>query len=147
MTKDQDQFEQIIEDIVRAIYISETIPEDHKQKYVDHIKRNGITEKMITELSKAFAQDEKSVQGQIETNESIIKGLDEVIESEQADIDRPQAEIVASVDTHMEKKKKAFQEGLSNIEQDMSEVLEEVAESAEESEEEAIRAKLLGKKD
>lgn len=135
-------FEDIVMDIIIGIYASTLIPESHKPKYVEYIKAHGMTEKMLLELQKIFTEEERSLSLNIEEKENMVKGLEIIMAEEQKTIDRPMAEIVASVDSYLTNQEQQFKENLKGIEDGMAKAVENVTVSLQKQKEEEIKKKL-----
>ncbi|MDP2691757.1 MAG: hypothetical protein Q8O95_05140 [bacterium] len=138
------QFEESILNIIEAIYASDFIPESHKESYVGYIERNGVTEKMLSELQKIFGQEEQAIHLSLEEKKELLKGLEELIKIEQEKISQPQAEIVVAVENAAQKNVAKFRENLNDIENDLAASFENIGQESESSEIAAIRAKLKG---
>ena len=129
-------------DIIEAIYLSTIIPEEHKEQYVSYIEKNGITEKFLSELEKVFAEEQKSIEMDLQEKKELVAGLQQLVAEEKAKNDRPQAEILASVEEFMEGQEKKLKSDLDGIDKTFNMAFEQVGKSGETSEIEKIRAAL-----
>jgi hypothetical protein len=143
---DQDKTQtDLIMTIVDQIFASKVIPEAHKVKYVEYIRDNGLTEKMLDELEKFFTQESENLDASIAKKEELIAGLDKEISEERARIDEEQAEMLLAYHKRAEQDVEDVKNKLENLEVEIENIAEEGQKEVEHEEEEAIRAKLLGK--
>ena len=139
---DPQTFDDIISDIVTAIYNSRVIPESHKEKYVEHLQKNGMTEKMMDELEKIFAEEEKTIALEIEDQQQLVASLEEVIKQEQQENDEQQAEIMAVIDQYGTEGEKTATAELEDLSQVFEKSAEEVIKGDEEAQIEALKSKI-----
>ena len=132
--------------IIQQIYDSSVIPENHKDKYVNYILEHGFSEKMITELDKLFAQEEDETKTDIESQEKIIQGLEELVAEEDAKNDQAQAEVLLSTREINQGHVKAVQNEIEQTEKDFEVTFEAMNKEVEKEEVEAIKEKLAKKK-
>jgi len=131
--------------IIRQIYESSYIPEGHKDKYVEHIQKNGFTDKMLDELEKIFAAEAGGLTTDIDSQEAILKALDQIIAEDAADSDQEQAAMLFSLHQKMGEDVNDAQSEMQEVEKDFEVAFEELGKESETSEIEKIRAKLLKK--
>lgn len=140
-----DEQHQAVMTIIDQIFASQVIPEAHKVKYVEYIRDNGLTDKMLDELDKLFAQEEADLDASIAGKEAIIAGLDQEIAEERARIDEEQAEMLLAYKKRAERDVQEVKDRLQTLEEEIEDIAEDAQSEAEHEQEEAIRAKLLGK--
>lgn len=133
--------------IIDQIFASQVIPEGHKVKYVEFIRDNGLTDKMIDELTKLFTEEAQNLEKSIANREKLLEGLDEAIKEERQKVDQTQAEMLYAYHKRAEEDVARVKKGVEKLESELEHIAEEVLEEAETSEEEAIRAKLGLKKE
>jgi deoxyribodipyrimidine photolyase len=132
----------LIMTIIDQIFASQLIPESHKVKYVEYIRDNGLTEKMLDELEKFFTQEAKDLDASIAKKEELIAGLDEKITAERARVDETQAEMLLAYHKRAKQDVKDVKNRLEKLEEEVEDIAEESQQEVEHEEEEAIRAKL-----
>jgi len=142
MDADQSQINDIVLSIAEAIYSSEIIPEEKKDEYIEHIRKNGFSDELIKELQKIFTAEEESASKDIEERQSLIQGLEKIIAEETEKNDRTQAEIVVAVDNFGEKQLEDSKTELNKMNLEVEDAMEELVDESEELEEEKIREKL-----
>ena len=142
MDADQSQINDIVLSIAEAIYSSEIIPEEKKDEYIEHIRKNGFSDELIKELQKIFTAEEESAAKDIEERQSLIQGLEKIIAEETEKNDRTQAEIVGAVDNFGEKQLEDAKTELNKMNLEVEDAMEELVDESEELEEEKIREKL-----
>jgi len=131
--------------VIEQIYASHSIPESHKQKYVDYIKTNGFTDKMLDELEKFFEDDAKILEEDTSTQKEIVQELNSQIQQEQMKNDEAQAAILSSVHEANQKLGEDLIHEIEQTELDIERSFEQVGKTAETKEIESIRAKLQQK--
>jgi hypothetical protein len=131
--------------IVEQIYLSSVIPEEQKEKFVEHIEKNGFSEELITKLEELFNEEAKQLEGEISDSKSLIKDIEQMIAEEDAKNDRPQAEILMAVHQRAEKDVQELAKEIENVEKDSEKAAESVSVESESSEIDKIRAELLNK--
>ena len=53
----QKEYEQLILSLAEGIMRSSIIPDGHKVSYIEYLQKNGLTEKIVTELKKVFEEE------------------------------------------------------------------------------------------
>ncbi len=138
MPTEQEQIMTIID----QIFASNLIPESHKVKYVEHIRDNGLTEKMLDELEKFFTQEAAELDASIAKKEALVAGLDQEIAAERARVDEEQAEMLLAYHKRAEQDVEDVKNRLEKLEEEIEDIAEESQQEVEHEQEDAIRAKL-----
>lgn len=131
--------------VIEQISLSSIIPEEQKEKFVEHIEKNGFSEELISKLEELFTAEARQIEGEISDSKSLMADIEQMIAEEDAKNDRPQAEILMAVHQRTEQDVKDFAKEIENVEKEVSNEMESTAKEQESAEMEKIRAKLLKK--
>lgn len=137
--------EQHLLQIMELIRQSRVIPDDQKKKYIESIQGGNFTEQTADELSKTFEQDAQLLDQEISESQQGLKDLEEEVSEEQAQIDVPQAKLLAALEDFHEREEQHLSQTLEGMEKDLETMEESAQEEGEKEAEAAIRAKLQQK--
>lgn len=131
--------------IVEQISLSSIIPEEQKEKLVEHIEKNGFSEELIAKLEEFFNAEAKQLEGEISDSKALMSEIEQLVAEEDAKNDRPQAEILMAVHQRAENDVKEFAKEIEDAEKEASEQAEDVKKTQDTAEVDKIRAELLNK--
>ncbi|MDP3975996.1 MAG: hypothetical protein Q8P95_03700 [bacterium] len=142
MANTTTQTDSAVLELLTQIYECALIPESHKSKYVDYIKRNGLDVQMLTELEKLFTRELEGLEKDVQESKDIVAKLDQMVVEEDAKNDEMQAQILAATQQRFAQDEKLLQAEMTEAEKEAEGKLEGAEKQGDQQQIGDIRHKL-----
>jgi len=128
--------------LIEQIYSSTLIPKSHKDAYVDHIRDQGLSEKMLSELEKIFNEEASGLESSIEERRQLVAQLESQLSQLQSENEMTQSQMLAAYQQANEKAVEEMEDEVEEAIQDFEALSEVLKEGSEQESIEALQSKI-----